>query len=96
MEKQCTVVITKLAEKQLRKLPLFIKEAVAIWSTSVEEDGIRKVRQLPGYHDEPLFGVHRGQRSVRLNRAYRLFYSQDEQMRTITITVLEVNKHEYK
>lgn len=96
MEKQCTVVITKLAEKQLRKLPLFIIEAVAIWSASVEEDGIRRVRHLPGYHDERLSGVHRGQRSVRLNRSYRLFYSQDEQLRTVTITVLEVNKHEYR
>jgi toxin HigB-1 len=90
------VVVTKLAEKQLRKLPSVIKEAVVIWAASVEEDGIRNVRRLPGYHDEPLFGLHRGQRSVRLNRAYRLFYIYDEQTHTITITVLEVNKHDYK
>lgn len=96
MDKRCAVVMTKFAEKQLQRLPIFIKEAVIIWAASVEENGIRKVRQLPGYHDEPLFGPHRGQRSVRLNRAYRLFYSQDDQIRTIIITVLEVNKHDYK
>lgn len=33
---------------------------------------------------------------VRLNRSLRLFYRQGDGLRNITITVLEINKHEYK
>ena len=96
MDVVCKVMMTKLAEKQIRKVPSHIQESIVIWATSVEELGIRRVRLLPGYHDEPLSGKLRGQRSVRLNRSYRLFYTQDIGTKCITITVLEVNHHEYK
>ncbi len=95
MDKRCAVVLSKLADKQLKRLPHQIKEAALVWAESVEEDGIRKVRQLPGYHDEPLVGERRGQRSVRLNRAYRLFYQEDDTGTVTFILVQEVNKHEY-
>lgn len=87
------VVITKFADKQLKKLPTPIKETLRYWAESVERFGIREVRKLPGYHDEPLKGDRKGQRSVRLNRAYRAIYI--ETMVGIEITVIEVNKHEY-
>lgn len=49
----------------------------------------------PGYHDEPLKGKRVGQRSIRLNRAYRAIYEIDETGQVHFIEVLEVNKHEY-
>lgn len=62
----CQVYSSKTFEKQLRKLPGQIKAAIAIWIESVEEDGLQEVRKLKGYHDEPLKGDRKGQRSVRL------------------------------
>jgi addiction module RelE/StbE family toxin len=51
--------------------------------------------QCKGFHDEPLKGKLQGQRSVRLNRAYRAIYVEHETGEVELIEVLEVNKHEY-
>ncbi|MEY4615166.1 MAG: hypothetical protein RJB66_126 [Pseudomonadota bacterium] len=88
-----TVGLTKFAEKQLKKVPLQIREALRYWAESVERLGIREVRKLAGYQDEPLKGNRKGQRSVRLNRAYRAIYVEINN--GIEVTVIEVNKHEY-
>ncbi len=88
-----SVLLTKFAEKQLRRLPKNIKEALFYWAVSVEKYGIREIRKLPGYHDEPLKGDRKGQRSVRLNKAYHAIYVETKE--GIEITVIEVNKHEY-
>lgn len=88
-----SVLLTKFAEKQLKRLPKNIKEALRYWAVSVEKYGIREIRKLPGYHDEPLKGDRKGQRSVRLNKAYRAIYVETKE--GIEITVIEVNKHEY-
>tara|TARA_B100001248_G_scaffold262722_1_gene261581 strand:- start:19606 stop:19890 length:285 start_codon:yes stop_codon:yes gene_type:complete len=89
------VLASKKFEKQLKKIPYYIKQAVAVWIASVEEEGIREVRKLKGYHDEPLKGERKGQRSVRLSKAYRLIYEEDESKNLVTITLMEVNKHDY-
>ncbi|MEK2645414.1 hypothetical protein [Bdellovibrio sp. BCCA] len=88
-----TVFVSKFAEKQIRKLPISIKESLRYWVESVQLHGIRYVRTLPGYHDEPLKGNRKGQRSVRLNRSYRAIYL--ETVDGIEITVIEVHKHDY-
>lgn len=95
MDKSCQVWLTKFAEKQLKKLPQNIIAAYYTWVRSVELDGLRKVRTLPGYHDEPLKGDRKGQRSVRLSRSYRAIYEQTESGNVILIAVQEINKHEY-
>jgi proteic killer suppression protein len=95
MGSRCVVTITRSAEKELRRIPAYIRAAVYLWVESVERLGFAKVRQISGYHDEPLKGERQGQRSVRLNRAYRLFYEEDKRDQTILVTVIEVNKHEY-
>lgn len=89
------VTITKSAEKELMRVPAHIRAAVYLWVESVERLGLAIVRHIPGYHDEPLKGQRSGQRSVRLNRAYRLFYEEDKRNQTIVVTIIEVNKHEY-
>lgn len=89
------ILASKKFEKQLKKLPKYIKEAIAVWIASVEEEGIRSVRKLKGYHDEPLKGDRKGQRSVRLNRAYRLIYSEDQKGNLTIILILEAHQHDY-
>lgn len=95
MDRRHVVRVTRAAEKQMKKVPVHIREAVVVWAHSVEEDGMRATRRLPGYHDEPLTGTRRGQRSVRLNRAYRLIYDEHDDGSITVVQVLEVSKHEY-
>ena len=98
----CTVIgsmifrveITRLAEKQLRKLPQHIVDNLMIWVAAVEHDGLEEVRKVPGYHDEPLKADRRSQRSIRLSRAYRAIYEiKEDTVRFVSVE--EVSKHEY-
>ena len=91
------VCISKFAAKQLKKLPKEILEHVRYWQRAVELEGLIEVRKLSGYHDEPLKGDRKGQRSIRLNRSWRLIYIEDLSSEELVIEVLivEVNKHEY-
>lgn len=79
----------------IRDLPKQIILKIRIWVLRVEMDGLPKTRKLPGLHVEPLRGNRSGQRSVRLSRAYRLIYIEDQNHLTVTVKVIEVNKHEY-
>jgi toxin HigB-1 len=88
------VRLSKNAEKDIKRLPKNIKEAFFSWFDMVEEEGLAYARKIPGYHDEPLKGDRAGQRSVRLNRAYRAIYCVTRDGLEI-VTVLEVNKHKY-
>ena len=85
----------KTVGKQLGKIPEFIARKFRIWVALVEESGIREVRKHKGFHDEPLKGQRQGQRSIRLNRAYRAIYVERDSGELELIEVLEVNKHEY-
>lgn len=80
-------------EKQLVKVPEFIRKKAMFWVFLVGTRGIAEVAKSPGFHDEPLKGERKGQRSVRLNKAYRLIYKVIEDR--VHIELLEVNKHDY-
>lgn len=54
-----------------------------------------QVRKIPGYHDEPLHGDRRGQRSVRLGRQWRAVYTESESAELIIVMVEEVTPHAY-
>lgn len=95
MYRRCHVTITKFAEKMLRKHPKHVLEAYLTWVRSVEFEGIREIRKIPGYHDEPLKGKRAGQRSVRLSRGYRIIYEIHHGIEVEIIGVMEVNKHDY-
>ena len=90
------VEFTKFAAKQITRLPRQIQESVYLWQQAVEKLGLPEVMKAKGYHDEPLKGPRRGQRSVRLNRAYRLIYTQADRGEVIVVGVQEVNKHDYR
>lgn len=85
----------KHVDKQLDRLPEVIARKFRIWVALVNEIGIREVRRHKGFHDEPLKGKRHGQRSVRLNRAYRAIYMERKDGEVELLEVLEVNKHEY-
>ena len=61
------VETTKTVDKQLANAPTHIATKFSAWVAYVGEDGLEKVRRIPGFHDEPLKGDRKGQRSIRLN-----------------------------
>lgn len=84
---------TKRFEKDLDRVPYFIKNKAITWINQVEYVGLLEVRKQKGFHDEPLKGSRSGERSIRLNRAYRLIYREMRQH--LEILLIEVNKHDY-
>ncbi len=82
-------------EKDLKKIPGYIRDKLFSWALAVELEGILEIRKLPGYHDEPLKGERRGQRSIRLSRSYRAIYIENLKGELNLISIIEVNKHEY-
>lgn len=89
------VYIDKKVLKTLDKLPSFILKKFNGWVFAVENYSILNVRQIKGFHDEPLKGKRNGQRSVRLNSAYRVIYVENLLKEIVILNVIEVNKHEY-
>ena len=57
--------------------------------------GLDSVRKIKGFHDEPLKGKRSGQRSIRLNKAYRAIYTIGQDGGVEIVEVQEVSKHEY-
>lgn len=84
-----------MAKKQIIKLPRHIIESLEAWVDDVEARGLIEVRKTPGYHDEPLKGDRRGQRSVRLSRAYRAIYIIKRNNSIEFVSIEEVSKHDY-
>jgi toxin HigB-1 len=94
-----TVRITKRAQKELRKVPEHVANKLLQGIDDVEESGLEEVRKLPSFHDEPLRGQRKGQRSIRLARSYRAIYeikTNDEVELDIEfVSVEEVHEHDY-
>jgi len=76
-------------------MPYSIQDSFLKWVDRIEKIGIQETRKIRGYHDEPLTGDRKGQRSVRLNRAYRAIYIQRILGEIMILEVLEINKHRY-
>jgi len=89
----CRVITTRKFEKQLDDVPEYIRLKAMNWIFMIELRGIQEISKAKGFHDEPLIGKRKGQRSIRLNRAYRLIYRVLEE--SLIIELLEVNKHDY-
>jgi toxin HigB-1 len=86
------VYITHDAEKDIKKIPLHILLKLRHWIKSVEENGIDRIQLVKSWRDEQLKGNRLGQRSIRLNQAYRAIYVVAS---GIELTIIEVNKHDY-
>jgi proteic killer suppression protein len=86
--------------KALSSVPEHIKVKLLAWVTDLDERGLVEVRRVPGYHDEPLKGRRKGQRSVRLSRSYRAIYvvqkgREENGHRVDMVRVVELSKHDY-
>lgn len=90
-----TIVLSTKAKKDLQGLPSYIVRKLLAWVEDVENRGLENVRLVPGYHDEPLKGSRKGQRSIRLNKAYRAIYVLKNDGTLEFVEVIEVNKHDY-
>lgn len=88
------VVISKRAMKDLRSLPSYIIDKLETWVDAVESESLEEVRKIPGYHDEPLKGDRKGQRSIRLSKSYRAIYVIVKD-KIEFVRIEEVSKHEY-
>lgn len=95
MEVAYKVSWSEKVDKTLRKIPRYIRDKFHLWVFLVESQGLEEVRRRLGFHDEPLVGQRRGQRSIRLSRAYRAIYELTEGGRLRIIEVKEISKHEY-
>lgn len=90
-----TVVAFENVIKELRKLPHFIVRKLNKWARDVERLGLEEIRKIPGYHDEPLHGDRKGQRSIRLSKGYRAIYIEYKEGNVRIVSVEEVSNHEY-
>ena len=102
MTKVIVVHFTEFAEKQVSKLPAEMQESLSIWVRTVEYKGLQHMRSFRGYRDEALNGSRSGQRSARLNKAYRVIYIETvdsfgevKEAKIEAIKIIEVNKHDY-
>lgn len=92
---QVKVTVTKRAEKSLARVPRHVAVNFLLWKKEVEAHGLETVQKIPGYHDEPLKGKMHDVHSIRLGLGYRAYYRIDKgEVRTLTVE--EVNKHDYK
>lgn len=87
--------LTSKVKKQLKKVPRHIVQKLLFWVMEVEENSLESTRKIPGWHDEPLKGKRRGQRSIRLSKAWRAIYVINDDGEVEFVEVIEVNKHEY-
>lgn len=89
------VKLGRQAHRDLSKCPGYIASKFKYWVALVESEGLEAVRLIKGFHDEPLKGKRKGQRSIRLNQAYRAIYVILEDSSIEFVEVQEIHKHEY-
>lgn len=80
-------------EKTCKKLPVQIVEKYELWKSIVFRHGPNKLKEFPGFYDEVLKGLRKGQRSSRLSLQYRVIYTVERNI--VTICVLEITPHNY-
>lgn len=91
---KCRVELSRAAKKEILNIPFYVARKLQDWVEDVEDRGLKEVRKISGYHDEPLQGKRWGQRSIRLSKSYRAFY-REEVGEIVLVQIIEVNKHEY-
>jgi proteic killer suppression protein len=90
-----TVKFSKQALKDLQKIPHHIIINLEAWIHAVGLCGLSEVMKIRSYHDELLKGDRAGERSIRLNKAYRAIYIIKNDGCVRFVEIMEVTKHEY-
>ena len=88
------LLISKSADKELRKSPLEIRDSFDAWKNLVEQSGPLGVQAINGYWDHALRGEWEGARASSLNKQWRVIYTVYDQ--EILIMVLKVTPHDYR
>jgi proteic killer suppression protein len=89
------VKIIRQALKELKKTPPYIQEKFRAWLVAVSKVGLMVTRRKPGWHDEPLQGKRKGQRSIRLNKQWRAIYVINQEDKIEFVEIIEVIRHDY-
>lgn len=89
------VRLSKAAIRDIKKIPIHVKIKLFAWIDDVGSRGLNEIKKIPGYHDEPLKGKRKGQRSIRLSKGYRAIYEIRQDGSINFIEIEEVNKHDY-
>jgi toxin HigB-1 len=89
------VELSRLARKQLTRVPSHIVRKFALWVDLVQVEGLDAARAIPGFGDHALKGKWKGYYAVRLSDAYRAIYAIRKDRVVETAFVEEVNKHDY-
>lgn len=88
-------VVFERVKKDLKWLPVHILRKLQKWAGQVEMLGLREIKKVPGYHDEPLSGDRKGQRSIRLSKSYRAIYTEERDGLIELVVIIDVSKHKY-
>lgn len=88
-----TIYEKKSLIKSLKTIPLHIKKEYEIWKRIIELQGIQGLREIRGYHDEPLSGEWKGFRSSRPSLKWRVIYMAEKEQ--LEVYVIDVNAHKY-
>jgi proteic killer suppression protein len=89
------VRLSQRAQRDLRLAPPHVRRKLTTWIEGVSKDGLENVRKIPGFHDEPLKGKRKGQRSIRLSHSYRAIYKVLSDGALWFARLEEVTKHGY-
>jgi mRNA-degrading endonuclease YafQ of YafQ-DinJ toxin-antitoxin module len=89
------VILSKNAQKRLKRVPRQILVLFDLWIEIIETEGFTSMQIINGYRDHALIGERKGQRSSSLTRSWRVIYILNHTDEMIVIKVLEVNHHVY-
>ena len=76
-----------------RKLPIRVVKKYELWKDIDFSHGPKKLKEFPGFHDEKLTGNRASQRSSRLSLQYRVIYTVEKEI--VTVSVIDINAHKY-
>lgn len=87
------VLEKKSVAKTLKKIPDEVVVRYEAWKRIVELEGPIGLRNIKGFHDEPLKGDWKGYRSSRLGIQWRVInFRQDQHLE---VYVIEITPHKY-
>ncbi len=89
------VFLSEKLKLSLKKLQPHILIKLFEWIEAVSHEGLLHVRKRRGWHDEPLKGNRKGQRSIRLNKKWRAIYLLKDNGQIEFIEIIEVTPHDY-
>jgi len=89
-----TILESTKLQREVPNLPKEIQERYEVWKSIVRLQGPQGLRFIRGFRDEALAGQLKDYRSSRLNRHWRVIYSVQRDV--VTVTVDGITHHVYR